>query len=324
MTSDLIFSLRDVDVRFGKKEIFNALNLNIHRGDLIALVGKNGVGKTTLMKIIMGIQELDNGELWTYPNLKVSYFSQSYEINDINNTIEKELLSVLNHNDEKFKIDIYCNNLNLKKDIKIQNLSGGQKRRVGLAKILIPETDIVLLDEPTNHLDLQCIEWLELHLKTLDRVLLCVSHDRTFLGNFTNKVFWLDRGNLRISPKGFKNFEKWSDELLDQEKRELKNRKQFVNLEVEWANRGVKARVKRNIKRLERAKKLKEQLEKDESSYRNAIKLIKPSRIKSSNDNSKFIVEFFKASVTYPNQINKVLENVSIKITKNDRIGLLG
>ena len=286
MPSDLIFSLRDVDVRFGKKEIFNALNLNIHRGDFIALVGKNGVGKTTLMRIIMGTQELDNGELWAYPSLKVSYFSQYFEINDINNTIEKELLSVLKNNDEKFKIDIYCSNLNLNKNIKMQNLSGGQKRRVGLAKSLIPEADILLLDEPTNHLDLQCIEWLEQHLKTLDRVLLCVSHDRTFLSNFTNKVFWLDRGKLRISPKGFKNFEKWSDELLDQEKRELKNRKQFVNLELEWANRGVKARVKRNIKRLERAKKLKAQLEKDESSYRSAIKLIKPSKIKSNNDNS--------------------------------------
>jgi len=324
MSSDLVFSLRDVDVRFGKKEIFNALNLNIHRGDLIALVGKNGVGKTTLMKIIMGTQELDNGELWGYPSLKVSYFSQYFEIDDIENTIEKELISVLKNNDEIFKIDFYCSNLNLKKDIKIQNLSGGQKRRVGLAKSLLPVADIVLLDEPTNHLDLQCIEWLEQHLKTLDRVLLCVSHDRAFLSNFTNKVFWLDRGNLRISPKGFKNFEKWSDELLEQEKRELKNRKQFVNLEVEWANRGVKARVKRNMKRLERAKKLKAQLEKDESSYRSAVKLIKPSKIKSSNDNSKFVAEFFKATVTYPNQKNNVLENISIKISKNDRIGLLG
>ena len=324
MPSDLIFSLREVDIRFGKKEIFNNLNLNIHRGDLIALVGKNGVGKTTLMKIIFGTQDLDNGELWSYPNLQVSYFSQNFEIIDSNKTVEQELLSVLKNDDEKYKINIYCSNLNLTKEIKIRNLSGGQRRRVGLAKSLIPEADIMLLDEPTNHLDLECIEWLEQHLKTLDRVMLCVSHDRTFLSNFTNKVFWLDRGNLRISPKGFNNFEKWSDELLDQEKRELKNRKQFVNLEVEWANRGVKARVKRNIKRLERAKQLKAELEKDEASYRSAIKSIKPIQIKSNNDNSKFVAEFFQASVTYPNQTNKVLENISIKIGKSDRIGLLG
>ena len=154
--------------------------------------------------------------------------------------------------------------------------------------------------------------------------MLCVSHDRTFLSNFTNKVFWLDRGDLRISPNGFKNFDAWSEELLDQEARELKNRKQFVNLEVEWAQRGVKARVKRNVKRLERARQLKEQLEKDESSYRLAIKSVKPMLVKPASDNSKFIAEFIKASVSYPNSKNKILKDISVKITKGDRIGLLG
>ena len=323
MPSDLIFSLRDVDVRFGKKEIFNGLNLNIHQGDLIALVGKNGVGKTTLMKIIMGTQELDNGELWNFPNLKVSYFTQHFEL-DFSKSVEEEMSKILKNDDEKYKIDIYCDNLNLDKHANIKNLSGGQKRRIALAKSLIPDTDIMLLDEPTNHLDLECIQWLEQHLKGLNRVMLCVSHDRAFLSNFTNKVFWLDRGDLRISPNGFKNFDTWSEELLDQEARELKNRKQFVNLEVEWAQRGVKARVKRNVKRLERARQLKEQLEKDESSYRLAIKSVKPMLVKPASDNSKFIAEFIKASVSYPNSKNKILKDISVKITKGDRIGLLG
>jgi len=323
MPSDLIFSLRDVDIRFGKKEIFKNLNLNIHRNDLIALVGKNGVGKTTLMKIIMGNQELDSGELWSYPNLKISHFTQNFEI-DFSKTVEEEMMKVILKDDEKYKIDIYCNNLNLNKKDKTDNLSGGQKRRIALAKSLIPESDIVLLDEPTNHLDLECIQWLENHLKELNKVMLCVSHDRTFLSNFTNKVFWLDRGDLKISPKGFKNFDSWSGELLNQESRELRNRKQFVNLEVEWAQRGVKARVKRNVKRLERAKQLKAQLEKDESSYKLAIKSMKPIVFKPSTDNSRLVAEFFKASVKYPNSSNKILKDLSIKITKNDRIGLLG
>ncbi len=323
MSSDLIFSLRDVDVRFGKKEIFSGLNLNIHRNDLIALAGKNGVGKTTLMKIIMGTQEIDNGELWSFPNLKISYFSQNFEINQ-KSSVEEEISKVILNTDDNYKIDIYCDNLNLNKQEKISNLSGGQKRRIALAKSLIPDSDILLLDEPTNHLDLECIEWLENHLKTLNKSMLCVSHDRTFLSNFTNKVFWLDRGELKISPKGFKNFDSWSEELLDQEYRELKNRKQFVNLEVEWAQRGVKARVKRNVKRLERARQLKAQLEKDESSYRMAIKSIKPIIYKSSSDNSRFVAEFFKASVSYSNSSNKIIKDFSIKITKNDRIGILG
>ena len=323
MQSDLIFSLRDVDVRFGKKEIFNNLNLNIHRNDLIALVGKNGVGKTTLMKIIMGNQELDNGELWSYPNLKISYFTQNFEI-DFSKTVEEEIMKVIFKDEEKFKIDMYCHNLNLNKKEKINNLSGGQKRRIFLIKSLIPDSDIILLDEPTNHLDLECIEWLENHLRELNKAMLCVSHDRTFLSNFTNKVFWLDRGDLKISPKGFKNFDNWSEELLNQEARELRNRKQFVNLEVEWAQRGVKARVKRNVKRLERAKQLKAQLEKDESSYRFAIQSTKPIVFKPSADNSRFVAEFFKVTVKYPKSSNKILKDLSVKITKNDRIGLLG
>ena len=323
MQSDLIFSLRDVDVRFGKKEIFNNLNLNIHRNDLIALVGKNGVGKTTLMKIIMGNQELDNGELWSYPNLKISYFTQYFEI-DFSKTVEEEIMKVILKDEEKFKIDMYCHNLNLNKKEKINNLSGGQKRRIFLIKSLIPDSDIILLDEPTNHLDLECIEWLENHLRELNKAMLCVSHDRTFLSNFTNKVFWLDRGDLKISPKGFKNFDNWSEELLNQEARELRNRKQFVNLEVEWAQRGVKARVKRNVKRLERAKQLKAQLEKDESSYRFAIQSTKPIVFKPSSDNSRFVAEFFKVTVKYPKSSNKILKDLSVKITKNDRIGLLG
>ena len=323
MRSDLIFSLRDVDVRFGKKEIFNNLNLNIHRNDLIALVGKNGVGKTTLMKIIMGNQELDNGESWSYPNLKISYFTQNFEI-DFSKTVEEEIMKVIFKDEEKFKIDMYCHNLNLNKKEKINNLSGGQKRRIFLIKSLIPDSDIILLDEPTNHLDLECIEWLENHLRELNKAMLCVSHDRTFLSNFTNKVFWLDRGDLKISPKGFKNFDNWSEELLNQEARELRNRKQFVNLEVEWAQRGVKARVKRNVKRLERAKQLKAQLEKDESSYRFAIQSTKPIVFKPSSDNSRFVAEFFKVTVKYPKSSNKILKDLSVKITKNDRIGLLG
>ena len=126
MPSDLIFSLRDVDVRFGKKEIFKGLNLNIHRGNLIALVGKNGVGKTTLMKIIMGTQEIDNGELWNYPGLKVTYFTQHFEL-DFSKSVEEEMSKVLKNEDEKYKIDIYCDNLNLDKKANIKSLSGGQK-----------------------------------------------------------------------------------------------------------------------------------------------------------------------------------------------------
>ncbi len=322
MASDLLFSLRDVEIKFGKKVIFQDLNLNLHKGDMIALVGKNGVGKTTLMKTIYGDQDLDAGELWNYPGLKVGYFNQKFEKLD-NKTIEENFSDLLNEQNKHF-VDIFCNKLNLDKFANVEDLSGGQKRKVYLIRSLLKDSDVLLLDEPTNHLDLQCIEWLESYLRNLNKTIICVSHDRTFLSNFTNKVFWIDRGKLRVSPRGFKDFDKWSEELLDQEYRELRNRKQFVNIELEWANKGVKARVKRNEKRLKRAKELKAQLEKDEASYRSAIKSLRPQVSKKSSDQSKFIAELQEVFVKYPNQSEFVFKNLSIKISKNDRIGLLG
>ena len=323
MANDLIFSAREASVSFGKKVIFENLNVNIHRGNLIALIGRNGVGKSTLMRIITENQDLDHGEIWKQSGLKVSYFSQQFNLKEFN-TIEKELMEVLSGDDEKYKIDIFCNNLSLDKQSIISNLSGGQKRRVGLIKTLITESDILLLDEPTNHLDLECVIWLENYLKSYTGAIICVSHDRTFLSNFTNKVFWIDRGNLRVSPSGFKDFDRWSEELFEQEARELKNRKQFVNIEVEWASRGVKARVKRNVKRVERSKQLKEQLERDESSYRRAVALVKIQKLSPGLDNSKFIAEFHKVSISYEESKKNILDDISIKISKNDRIGLLG
>ena len=323
MANDLIFSAREASVSFGKKVIFENLNVNIHRGNLIALIGRNGVGKSTLMRIITENQDLDHGEIWKESGLKVSYFSQQFNLKEFN-TIEKELMEVLSGDDEQYKIDIFCNNLSLDKQSIISNLSGGQKRRVGLIKTLITESDILLLDEPTNHLDLECVIWLENYLKSYTGAIICVSHDRTFLSNFTNKVFWIDRGNLRVSPSGFKDFDRWSEELFEQEARELKNRKQFVNIEVEWASRGVKARVKRNVKRVERSKQLKEQLERDESSYRRAVALVKIQKLSPGSDNSKFIAEFHKVSICYDNSKTNILDQISIKISKNDRIGLLG
>ena len=323
MVSDLIFSLRETSVSFGKKIIFDNLDVNIHRKDLIALIGKNGVGKSTLMRIISDKQDLDQGEVWKLNNIRVSFFSQKFELEE-SYSIENEFLNILDNEEDSYKIDIFCNNLQLNKKDIIKNLSGGQKRRVGLIKSLINESDILLLDEPTNHLDLECIIWLENYLKTFKGSIICVSHDRTFLSNFTNKVFWLDRGNLRVSPSGFKNFDRWSQEMFEQEARELKNRKQFVNIEVEWANKGVKARVKRNVKRLERAKELKDQLEKDESSYRKAIQTVKINKIIPGLDNSKFIAEFHKVSVGYEIPKKTILKDINLKINKKDRIGLIG
>ncbi|MGY9016963.1 MAG: ABC-F family ATP-binding cassette domain-containing protein [Alphaproteobacteria bacterium] len=325
MSSSLIYSLREAYISYSKKEIFTDLTFNLQRGELIALVGKNGVGKSTLMNVISGKQDIDQGEVWSPEGLQLSYFNQDFHFINEDQTIENELSKLFKDENEYYKIDIFCENLFLDKTKNIKTLSGGQKRRVGLIKSLIVDSDILLLDEPTNHLDLESIVWLENYLKNYNGAILCVSHDRQFLNNFTNKVFWLDRGNLKVSPKGFNNFDQWSADLLDQEARELRNRKQFVNIETEWASRGVKARVKRNIKRVQRAKELKQQLENDVSSYKRAIAKIKTKAITASDNEAKSIIEFYNTFLSYKSPSAKIiLKDFTFKIAKNDRIGVLG
>lgn len=321
----LIFSLKEGSISYHKNEIFKELDLNIHRKDFIALVGKNGAGKSTLMNVISGQHEIDLGEIWSIDNIAVNYFNQNYKLQNENNTVEKEILSAITNQDDIYEIDIFCNNLSLDKNSLIKNLSGGQKRRVGLIKTLIKPSDLLLLDEPTNHLDLDTIVWLENYLKKLDSAILCVSHDRQFLKNFTNKILWIDRSRVKVNNSGYSDFENWSNTLLSQEERELQNRKQFVNLEVNWANKGVKARVKRNTRRLEQAKELKDNLDKDISEFKKATRKIEINQIYENSKNFKHVAEFHNAEFYFGTEDkNLILKNFSLKISKKDRIGLLG
>ena len=323
MSNQLLLSLKEVLVSYHKKEIFKDLDIIIHRKDFIALVGKNGAGKSTLMNVLTNNHEIDHGEIWKIDNLKISYFNQNFFFNDESQTIEKEIYSILVNKNEDYQIDIFCNYLGLDKNSIIKNLSGGQKRRVGLIKTLINKSDILLLDEPTNHLDLDTIIWLENYLKRLDCAILCVSHDRQFLKNFTNKIFWIDRSKIKTNNQGYAEFENWSTALLAQEERELQNRKQFVNIEVNWANKGVKARVKRNTRRLEQARELQQNLDQDISAFKKATKKIEVKLVKDESKNFRHVAEFHNASFYY-NVPQFLLKDFNLKINKKDRIGLLG
>lgn len=325
MSSQLLFSLKEAIISYHKNELFNNLDLNIHRKDFIALVGKNGAGKSTLMNVISGVHEIDNGEIWKIDNFSFKYFNQNFQFIDENQSIEKEIASSLINLEEEYQIDVFCNYLNINKNLYIKNLSGGQKKRVGLIKTLINKSDLLLLDEPTNHLDLDTIIWLENYLRRLDCAIICVSHDKQFLKNFTNKIFWIDRSKVKINSKGYSDFDLWSQTLLDQEERELQNRKQSVNIEVNWANKGVKARVKRNIRRLDQARELKDNLDKDISAFKQATKKIDIKLVKDENQNFKHVAEFHNAFFYYEGlDKNPILKDFNLKINKKDRIGLLG
>mgnify|MGYP000126447396 FL=1 len=328
MSSQLLFSIKDASVRYKEIPVFQDLSLNIHQGKRIALIGKNGTGKSTIMNIISGLKELDDGEKWEEPGISVGYLGQEFEFNSFETVFDFIFSNILGEERElyKYKVDIIAEALSLDVKKQMKMLSGGQIRRAGIARALVEEPDILLLDEPTNHLDLNIINWLEQYLNNYKGSLLCISHDKKFLENITNQVFWLDRGKLRVSPKGFKYFDEWSEMLLDQEARELQRRKQIVAEEVMWASRGVKARVKRNINRLNKVKQMREKLKADESMFRQATKKISFEPIKDIETNSKVIAEFFKVYKEFKenNKTLSILNGFNLRIKRGDRIGIIG
>ncbi len=189
----------------GGKPFFENLTFHIHKGRKIALVGRNGAGKTTLMNLITGDREIDDGTRWMAAGVSVGYMQQ--HVDPIpGQTINKFVFAGMKKGgeewDQSYKIEMIVEPLGLDANERMDKLSGGLLRRACLARALVEEPDILLLDEPTNHMDLEVIEWLESYLKYYAGAVICVSHDRTFLANITDRVFWLDRGKLRISPEG--------------------------------------------------------------------------------------------------------------------------
>jgi len=328
MSSQLLFSIKDASVRYKETPVFQDLSLNIHQRKRIALIGKNGAGKSTIMNIISGIKDLDEGEKWEEPGITVGYLGQEFRFKDDETVFDFIFSNILGEERElyKYKVDIIAEALSLEVDKQMKMLSGGQHRRAGIARALVEEPDILLLDEPTNHLDLNIISWLETYLNNYKGSLVCISHDKKFLENITNQVFWLDRGKLRVSPKGFKFFDEWSEMLLNQEARELQRRKQIVAEEVIWASRGVKARVKRNINRLNKVRQMREELKADESLFRQATKKIKFEPINDIDTNSKVIAEFYKVYKEFEENDKplRILNGFNLRIKKGDRIGIIG
>ncbi len=335
MTGTLLLSVQDAVLSFGGRKLFDGLSFNICQGDKICLVGKNGAGKTTLLNIITGAQALDDGLRWALQGTVIGYLKQDIVPKEGQNVFDFVFEEVRIEEGQTFeevqalksyKVDMVIRPLDLNPDDRMDRLSGGQLRRAALARALVEDPDILLMDEPTNHLDLDIIEWLEGFLKSWRGALICISHDKAFLSHVSDRVFWLDRGRLRICPYGFGQFDDWATQLLEQEGRELRNREKALEMELEWSRRGVKARRKRNVRRLEMVKEERERLKRDRSAYNRMMARIAMPEAEQSEATSRVMAEFRSVGKTFSGSGREILllDKFSLRILRGDRIGILG
>ena len=328
MSNRLLLSLEDVFMTIGSRLLFAGVNLHISEGDKVCLIGRNGAGKTTLMRLIMNELDMDSGKRFVFPGITIGYLAQSVNFKR-EQTVRDFVMHGLPHKETEeelsYRADKVLQPLDLDPEALMGHLSGGQLRRAALAQALVDEPDILLLDEPTNHLDLEAIQWLEQFLARSRSAVICVSHDRTFLSNFTSRVFWIEQGLVRICPTGYEGFDEWAGGILEQEARTIHNMGKKLEVELDWTQGGVTARRKRNQRRLNELKRLREKLRVDKANFAAKTTKIELDPLQSTTA-SKIVCEFKSVNKHFEREGKRIpiLNDFSLRILRGDRIGILG
>ena len=239
-----LLQLNDIALTFGGDPVFDGLDAVVQPGDRIALVGRTGSGKSTLMKVMAGLVEPDRGQVIVPPGQSVGYLEQDPDMSGF-----ETLGDFASHGlepGELYKVERAGEGLKFDPARPVATASGGERRRAALAGLMARAPDLMLLDEPTNHLDIEAIKWLEDELRATRAGFVLISHDRAFLRALTRATLWIDRGVVRRQDKGFADFEAWRDKTWDEEdlQRHKLNRK--IKAEARWAVEGISARRKRN------------------------------------------------------------------------------
>lgn len=349
-----LVTLRDVTLQFGWQPLFDKINCTIDPGQRIALIGRNGEGKSSLLKIIQGDLKPDEGEVDYGQGITISTLIQSVPQLEHNTTVfdvvaaglgeiaqtlqayqqlthqadftddDLEKLYTLqkaieDQNAWKINQDVETVLTKLKLDgaTQFNELSGGLKRRVLLAKALVSKPDLLLLDEPTNHLDIDSIQWLEEHLRQFKGSILFITHDRQFLKQLATDIIELERGELLQFPGNYERFLQYKAEYqqaLEQQQAEFDKK---LAQEEAWIRQGVKARRKRNEGRVRNLQKMREQ-RKQRRQQQGQVDLISAD----SDNSGKRVIEAHNISYSYNNQ--PLFHDFSTKIMRGDTIAIIG
>jgi len=301
-----IISIENISKSFSEKPLLGDINLGIDDQDKIGVIGVNGTGKSTLLKLIAGIEEPDSGKIVRGNSVRIEYLPQNPEF-DPDSTVKDYVTG--------FEIESVLTKLGIEDfGAKLGSLSGGQRKRVALAQALVNPAELLILDEPTNHLDNEAIDWLEQYLKRRKGALLMITHDRYFLDRVANEIVEIDNGTL-YTYKG--NYSYFLEKKLEREALEIaseKKRKSLYRNELAWMRQGAQARSTKQKARIDRFEKLGEQavdLSKDKldmgrSSTRLGRKIIELDHVSKSFEGVKYIDDF------------------SYIVLRSDRIGVIG
>ena len=254
-----ILNMEHITKVYGDKVIFDDISVGIHQGDKIGIIGINGTGKTTFLRILAGLEEADEGQVIRQNGLRLSYLSQHPQFPE-GATILSYVSEGKREADWNPETDAHMvlNKLGIADhEEEIEHLSGGQKKRVALARVLINPTDLLILDEPTNHLDNEMAAWLEDYLNRFKGAVIMVTHDRYFLDRVTNKILEISHGKTYTYEAKYSKFLEMKAEREEMEMASERKRQSVLRMEMEWAKRGCRARTTKQRARLERLEALK-------------------------------------------------------------------
>lgn len=307
-----IINIEHISKIYGDKVIFEDASFGVHQGDKIGIIGINGTGKSTLLKMVAQAEEPDAGQIIRQNSLKIAYLPQNPEFPE-NATVHSYAME--GNPDTDWLVQSNLNQLGITEDdTLLERLSGGQRRKVAMAKILASEFDVLLLDEPTNHLDQQMITWLEEYLKGFRGTVLMVTHDRYFMDKVTNKILEISHGKIYSYESNYSVFLERKAEREEMELASERKRQSILRMELEWAKRGCRARSTKQRARLERLEALKNGKApvQDQSMELDSVE----TRM------GKKTVELHHVSKHYGDK--KIIDDFSYILLKNQKLGIIG
>ena len=315
MSAPILF-LDNIHLTFGGTPLLEGANLTVHPNDRICLVGRNGSGKSTMMKIAAGLIEPDRGERFVQPGITLHYLPQDPDFGD-HKTVGDYVDAELGPQDDPHSARLLLEELGIPPELEANQMSGGETRRAALVRALATNPDILFLDEPTNHLDLPAIEWLENRLQSIKSAIIMISHDRRFLEKLSRQTVWMDRGQSRILNKGFVDFEDWRDNLLEQEETDRHKLSRKIVREEHWITHGVSGRRKRNMRRVRELAGLR-QTKATERKVEGGVNIT----MAEGENSGKLVAKLFGICKAFGE--NKIVKDLSLIISRGDRLGIVG